>query len=832
MFCRSFIRFLTLAEGKSLFLDAAGAKLSCSTASLTQTLQVLSEHHNSGTRALTHAALERLLHLDATDNDTAAIAMFSPTEHAASNGTCMGARCSSVPASQHFIVQLMLSHSNDPTVCEGCCRCIANMCRLSATHTSCNAPIASPCLNGTHDVMQTDDQHSHDGDNHMSVADALVNQGAVELALDTLRMSDRLSERGRAWAALAVLNLLCLSKGEEATRRAAESNGERILTKTLRDVMTHASGHGRLGIFNENGGVSDHRCGEDEQVHSERVDGNLFTSVRWTSMDAGLGAIARLLIAAAEDNATGVRYRYEQVEYEMVKVVVQSIAFLSQLVVHSLHSAAAMADQASSSETVPAAGHLSGGGMYSSVCLNYSACHVGGGSAHRKTFCFQSATHYQQTAVQTLLPPLHKAWTSLRYLSKCSGNLPMLYEALSECSRTTFGGGDVSRVSVDEPIGMACGLQTILEAVLLLGAEMRGLADAGNDAEAQLQEDMLLHAVGTLVELISVRKDLDQRQLAQVAAVTTSSARKSDGESTPHDGDKLVHNSAPEGGHVELSAVIPTEAALGVMEMLSSGLTTRIALTTLMRIRAKNVERAGQPSVDVSSNDQTLLKEKVCAVTQWSDNRLYDTSDFELVSYCIQALVNLGEQDIAVASPNTLAVLDTLLADATLLLGAIVKGRCASLESAESSKVCENPRLLPAFKHVSLSDGTVMFQQAALAAQIYAVLWGVLRRSEGVHAIRQLKLWDRVKGLQKILDSMCVAAEDGAQAPARETASAISSTPPLHGVVHEAGKTSGTSSNVFFASAAEETICRLLPLGRRVLHSLELVGAEGAGQDQ
>ncbi|KEG05347.1 hypothetical protein DQ04_23161000, partial [Trypanosoma grayi] len=95
----------------------------------------------------------------------------------------------------------MATHVNDGLVRERCCRCIANMCQLASS----GAP-AQPCGGDAH----TD--RSNDSSSDGSIADVLVEQGAVELALGTLAMSSRLSAKGRAWAALAVLNLVCLSR--------------------------------------------------------------------------------------------------------------------------------------------------------------------------------------------------------------------------------------------------------------------------------------------------------------------------------------------------------------------------------------------------------------------------------------------------------------------------------------------------------------------------------------------------------------------------------------------------------------------------------------------
>ncbi|KEG05348.1 hypothetical protein DQ04_23161010 [Trypanosoma grayi] len=76
MLRRSLFRFFTLAESRAMFLDANGTPLPRPTATLAETLQVLAQHHRRGDAAVTHAALGRLLSLDATDEESATIAAF------------------------------------------------------------------------------------------------------------------------------------------------------------------------------------------------------------------------------------------------------------------------------------------------------------------------------------------------------------------------------------------------------------------------------------------------------------------------------------------------------------------------------------------------------------------------------------------------------------------------------------------------------------------------------------------------------------------------------------------------------------------------------------
>lgn len=700
---RSFLRWFTLAESRSMFLDARGTPLLHPAATLVETLQVLAEHHQRGDAALMHAALDRLMSLDVTNADSETIAFFKPQNitttttttsasattkdnHNISNiNTAMGIRDGSVmhplpsspssSSSGHLILQLMFAHANDAVVRERCCRCIANMCQLSSSSlsSSCSTPHAVEPLGGDPGSCT-----------NSSIADMLVEHGAVELALGTLAMSLRLSAKGLAWSALAVLNLVCLSR--DGAQRAAKANGDSVLADVITG-MTH-----------------------------EPVSAKGLSSDQRVAMDAMLGALTRLLTIEADDNAAGVRFRYEQASYGTVEAVGRALAWLSKWAVHEIR------------------------------CADDTGAKDINGSRRGGVLSFLTATPSQQAAVLAFLPPLQKAWMALRSLSSCSKNLPVVYEALHTLA-------DVN------------GLRGAVDAVLLFGVELEGLSAVGAVEEAELQQNTLLHAMEAFVDLTATRKDLGERVLAESAAAASAAA----------EGD--VRCDAAE----SVSAVIPTEAALSVWDTLAAGDVCSIAVSTIVRLHAAHKEAMGRDG----------------------GAHAYDGAVFDLLAKCVLTLANLAGHDVAVSSTNTLAALYVMLQDARDILSALKKKYCTSSSGS----------FLASASHDEL---VTLVQQCALAGQMYAALWSILRTPEGAHAAKELNVPGAVRELQSVLEAICSDVFPDAAAAASDGV-APQSSPPAAAQTTEA------------IAAAEETMRRLIPLGRRVLQCVELVAPAAGG---
>ncbi|EAN76335.1 hypothetical protein, conserved [Trypanosoma brucei brucei TREU927] len=718
MLRRSFMRWISLAESRELFMDTGGRILQHPRATLAQTLQVLAEHHESGDATLTRAALQRLLDLDVTDDVTASIASFNATKsgiYTEQDGVSGG----SGNGAPHLVLHLMQSHLDDATICEGCCRCVANMCQLASGASYCSSQ---------------GDESRGDAD----TSDSLVEQGAVELALGTLTKYRYLSPRGRAWAALAVLNLVCLSR--DGARRAVLAGGESILSTTLLAIMEEVYGMNRYDAVKN--GVTE--C--------------LLSTEQRTTLDAALGAVARLLISSAGDNATGVSYRYEEADYMTVKAVVYYLFWLSRLIL--LGTRPDKIDLCNDNRY----GEERNRESHDSSAICDTSAEQSGGCLH-----FPTASRSQRSAVLSYLPPLQKAWMSLKNLTTCGSNLPMVYEVLHQISKS-----DASAANG----GKDC-VRSIVEVVRLVGISLTGLGAAGLLEEKQLQQDLLANAVTAFAALTSTRKDLSERELANAAAITDVHCDMRTGSDVDRKGDGV-------------SAVIPTEAAMRVIEMLSTGAVSGIALSAIHQIHVSHKRKMEREGTDVL---------------------LYDREDFELLIRSVQLLSNLSEEDTAVSSPNTLAVLHALLIDSASALAGMERKHREDISSFFVSQTSVEHMLL--------------FQQCGIIAQVYAVLWGVLRTKEGARSTVELRMYECVERLQTLLESMGrasatvgnVSASVGDQRADCDKARGCGE-PGVLGAV----KTSKSRA------AVAETIERLIPLGKKVVHSLELVSvAESTG---
>ncbi|KAF8296632.1 hypothetical protein TcYC6_0086120 [Trypanosoma cruzi] len=710
---RSLLCLFTLAESRSMFLDAMGMPLPCPTATLPETLQVLAEHHHADT-ALVHAALARLLSLDSTDADSEAIASFKPqgtkpvTVTHATSGSGATNDVVGLPSSpsSHLMLQLMFLHANDTVVRERCCRCIANMCQLSSP--SLTRRVVEPS-----GVISDMDQVKRDH----SVADGLVEEGAVELVLGTLSMASRLSAKGIVWSSLALLNLVCLSS--EGVQRAARAKGESVVADAIASMAHEAIAAGSL---------SGENC---------------------VAMDAMLGALARLLTTEADSNMTGVQYRFEQAAYGTVEAAGWALFCLSESAIRDIR------------------GFEGTEGM------------TGGGSGVRRgaTLFFPAATALQQSAVLAFLPPLHKAWMILRCLSGCSRNMPMVYEALH---MPGHGGG----------------LRTMIDAVLLFGVELEGLSAVGATEEATLQQNMLLHAMEAFVDLSATRKDLGHRALAEAASLSDAveGSHSRGGNEMPGDGGEM------EG----ISAVIPTEAALHVSDTLAAGVVSNIAVSTLVRLHTAQKEEAAA----IEYNQGGGKKAKI---------HVYNGAVFDLLAKCTLTLANLAGHDIAVASLNTMAVLQVMLQEVTDFLSAIRAEHRAS------------PGEL--FTSASQQELMALVQQCALTGQMYAALWGILRTSDGARAVRELQLHRTVREIQTVLEAMYTDAFPDFENSAGEASKRVGTQEGCTATQRSAAVTA-TKKTTPTSAAAVETMRQLIPLGQKVLQCLRLAFVEAGSHSE
>ncbi|RNF00018.1 hypothetical protein TraAM80_07845 [Trypanosoma rangeli] len=685
-----------------MFLDARETPLPCPTATLPETLQVLAEHPH-GDAVLVHAALARLMLLDSTDADSETIASFQPPDavsnpfpaatgsfNAATDAGVEYPFSSSSSSAPHLTLQLMSAHPNDGVVRERCCRCIANMCQLSSSSSSAGRAV-EPSSVGSDNNSAGDER---------SFADELVEQGAVELVLGTLAMSSRLSAKGLAWAAQALLNLVCLSR--DGARRTARTKGETVLA----DVIAGTT-------------------------HESIVAGSLSVE-QCAALDAMLGVLARLLTSEADDNAAGVHYRCEQAAYGTVEAVGAALVWLS---------ASAKRE----------------------ICGSDAKWGMRDGSIGGRcggTLFFPTAAPPHQAAVLAFLPPLHKAWMTLRSIIGCSRNLPMVYEAL----HMPGDGG---------------GLRDAIDAVLLFGVELEGLSAMGATEEATLQQDMLLYALETFADLSATRKDLGDRAVAEAAALSEATTEPNS-------------QSGEEGGEVEgISAVFPTEAALGVSEILAEGVVSNIAVSTLVRLHTAEYRQG-------SGRKSTA--------------HVYDGAVFDVLAKSLLTLANLAGQDIAVASMNTVAPLHAILQESTNCLSAI-----RAVHRASSSQFLSS---------ASQQELMAVVQQCALTGQVYAVLWGILSTPDGVRAAGELKLRDAVSGLQTILETLYADAfpDDG-----RAVAGISSTEAPREATAAQQTSLAGAAARTTpTIAAAIEILQKLIPFGEKVLQCLRLTSAEAS----
>lgn len=360
-------------------------------------LQILKEHYRTPDETLFATALSQLVLHDRTSLDSAMVAVCRvpaimkemandslPTAGTASSTTA----CSTTPT-QNVVVVLMRQFSDSVPIQEYGCRCIANMCLLSLPTTSSTPP-------------------------KVDVAEELIEDGALCVVLKALQLGNRLSRRGQGWAAMALLNLLCLSKSgasrsvscfptSSLARCESDGGGMNALTVisdfilTLLDESVLLTPSSLRKIPSDS---SDSFGSSTLQRKKVPTPSSLsgFPADLVTGVDAAVGALAILLQQETPEDSTGVRLWSEACPFNVIQAVCKSVLLCSTLLVRDGRN----------------------DGVYSAALPQ-----------RREGLPFpihQCSTH-QSTAIIALLPWMHKNWIAIRLLSRCPFNVPLIWEA-------------------------------------------------------------------------------------------------------------------------------------------------------------------------------------------------------------------------------------------------------------------------------------------------------------------------------------------------------------------------------------------------------------------
>lgn len=350
---------------------------------LTTTLEILADH---GAAAVTpssdaaerqqvvSAAMQRLVRLDITSLDSNVIAKCQvPVKQTVTTTTSSSA---AVPTTtegeddaekENVIVAVMRANPNCPLIRERCCRCVANMSLLSLPHAG--------------------------GTPSIDVAEQLVKCGAVPLVLGTMQMAERLTPSGRSWAAMALLNLLCLSSS--GLRAAVESSHS----------ATHVESAAVEGVTAVILSVLDDEMFTQSLLSSSTAT-QTFPAQSVATLDAAVGSLSVLLQAEVPENAKKIHYFYQAASYASISAVIRTVLSASTLLVRD--------------------GKHEGGIVTSSRHGNRDIHPVQ----------LMKCSSQQVSAVATLLPLLHKAWMALRLFCRHPPNVPLVVEALLEAAGT------------------------------------------------------------------------------------------------------------------------------------------------------------------------------------------------------------------------------------------------------------------------------------------------------------------------------------------------------------------------------------------------------------
>ncbi|KAG5501985.1 hypothetical protein JKF63_04256 [Porcisia hertigi] len=687
MFRRSWLRLISLTEAQRLVLDAPGQRASTPRASLSEILTALTEHYRDGSEAFTKAALQHVVQLDQSNEDTmhiadARVAAPSPSNHLLTDKVGVEPQAAAAPPKTppHLITELLRAYPHTPEIRERCCRCIANMCQLSADAagstqlTAVSTPGAALACSTPH------------------LSSALVEEGAVELVLGTLAMASRLSPKGRSWAAMAMLNLTCMSHNG-AARATAAGAVDRLAEFVLFLLSVESTASTASTAASIRG------IGEETII----------------ALDAALGALTGVLAAEAPENASGISFNYEATSYVAVDAVVRSLLLVSALMVRDGRNDGAQAASLSS--------------------RRYGTVH------------FANATEVQQTAVVVLLPLLHKGWMALQSVCSCATNLPMVFDVIYEAANANQESMVVSNEvdgSTEEVLQVTrrterqyvAALSSLIDAALFVTTELEGLEAIGADNLAHLQGDVQLYVMGAMQAMTASRKDLARKGATTAAPVKAVCA----GEDVEEE-----HQGNTAG---DVTGVYPTEAALNVTDVLTEGAVSNIALACAIRLHTGHQERCSRNqqhnNCGVHSAHSTRLR---------SVPPPYTAADFTLLSKSLVVLANLAEAgDETATSANAVAALQVILQDAVEGVVSLPPKYEAELAELFQPTEKREDNAETRDSSVILSEDRLSFlQQGALVGQVYAVLWSTLRTAHGVTSVSQMSVMQSAKEVQASL---------------------------------------------------------------------------------
>ncbi|GET89566.1 hypothetical protein, conserved [Leishmania tarentolae] len=715
MLRRTWLRLMSLTEAQHLVLDAQGQRAPTPQAPLPQLLAALAEHYRSGCETFTKAALQHVVQLDQSDEDTRYIAaarlaaplrLNRPLTDAA---VAQPQNASASEAPPHLITEVLRAYPHTPEVRERCCRCIANMCQLSADAPTGSQLIPAACHGDTPTT------------NALPLADALVEEGAVELVLGTLAIAGRLSSKGRCWTAMAMLNLTCMSQNGAA--RATAAGAVDRLAEFVLFLLENMSCASAVSTA--------------ETIHGLAED----TTV---ALDAALGALTGVLAAEAPENASGISFNYETASYVAVDAIVRSLLLGSALMVRDGRN----------------------NGAYD-ASLSPRRC----GSVH-----FSSASEKQQTAVVVLLPLLHKGWMALQSVCSCPDNLPMVFDVIYEAANanqesmvvaneTDGGTEEILQVTGQTERQYVAALSCLVDAALFLTTELEGLEAIGADKLARLQDDVRLYVMDVMQTMTASRKDLTRKDLTRKDAGATSAGAGGTSEDT--------EEKAPDSMTADTSAVYPTAAAMSVTDVLAAGTVSNMALACAVRLHIEHQERLSQKAHQDRHGTPNTRSEGLRRVPT-----PYSARDLTLLSKSLAVLANVAEiGDEAATSANAVAALQAILQDAAegvTSLPLVYEAELAELfRPTENADDNAEPH---EGKGIHPEDRLSFLQQAALVGQVYAVLWSTLCTAQGVATVSQMSVMQTAKGVQtslreSYLPALAAAKERFGSRPAADTGS-------------------------------------------------------------
>lgn len=386
-------------------------------------LEILKAHHLAPEENLFSSALGQLVANDRTSIDSSLVALCRvpaqtsrlETGHAGESSTAsmIPNTSSTTPVTQNVVVFLMNRYPHSILIQEYGCRCIANMCLLSLPTGASPPPT-------------------------IDVAEELITDGALSAVLRTVRLGKKLSRRGQGWAAMALLNLLCLSQSG-ASRAVVSSSSSSTFSDFSSGVVTSGDGVDALtsistfilALLDEKELLSPGRLQKipltEETANCNSCDSaagsfpsfptqsssdegsppkspsslSCFPADLVTAVDAAVGALAILLQQEAPENAKGIRVWSESAPFVSMKALCQSLLLSSALLVRDGRN----------------------NGVYSASLPQ-----------RRSGLPFQlhKCSPHQSTAIIALLPWLHKNWIAMRQLCRCTANVPLIWEAFRD----------------------------------------------------------------------------------------------------------------------------------------------------------------------------------------------------------------------------------------------------------------------------------------------------------------------------------------------------------------------------------------------------------------